>query len=127
MIKPLQHRKVKKGADDNFSIKLDREYVSSMGVIDLEPVDLTDWKFWMYIHKYVEYCPENEICKVVGYVPDAENGIVFFLTGGCKIDVPAGMYWYSVKYETPNGKTYWTRSAKYEIVESLNEYFSIYK
>ena len=127
MIKPLQHRKVKKGADDNFSIKLDREYVSSMGVIDLEPVDLTDWKFWMYIHKHVEYCPENEICKVVGYVPDAENGIVFFLTGGCKIDVPAGMYWYSVKYETPNGKTYWTHSAKYEIVESLNEYFSIYK
>ena len=49
------------------------------------------------------------------------------MTGGCKIDIPAGMYWYSVKYETPNGKTYWTRSAKYEIVESLNEYFSIYK
>ena len=59
MIKPLQHRKVKKGADDNFSIKLDREYVSSMGVIDLEPVDLTDWKFWMYSHKHVEYCPEK--------------------------------------------------------------------
>ena len=127
MIKPLQHRKVKKGTDDNFSIKLDREFVSPMGVIDLEAVDLTDWKFWMYIHKHVEYCPGSEICKVVGYVPQPENGIVFFLTGGCKIDVPPGMYWYSVKYETPNGKTYRTQSAKYEIVESLNDYFSIYK
>ena len=127
MLHPLHHKKVKKGQTDFYSIKVDREFVSPMGVVDLEPVDLTGWKFWMYVHKHVEYCCQNEVCKVVGFVPSPEDGIIYFTTLGCKIDVPPGMYWYSIKYESPNGKTFMTKSAKYEIVESFNDYFSIYK
>ena len=126
-MKPLQHRKVKKGEDNSFSIKFDKEFVSPMGIVDLVPIDLTDWKFKMYVHKHVEYCKEGEIFKTVGYIPNPENGIVFFLTCGCKVDITPGMYWYSVEYETPNGKKYMTQSAKYEVVRSLNDYFSIYK
>lgn len=126
-MKPLQHRRVKKAAGDKYFIKLDREYVSPTGIVDIFPTDLTGWKFRMYVHKHVEYCPQNEVFKTVGYVPNPESGIVFFLTCGCKVDIPPGMYWYSIEYETPNGKKHMTKSAKYEVVLSLNDYFSIYK
>lgn len=127
MLKPLQHKRVKQGVDNSFSIKVEREEVSTMGIVDLYPIDLTGWKFWMYVHKHTDYCPENEVCKVVGFVPRPEDGVIIFVTCGCKIDVPCGMYWYTIKYESPNGKVYKTQSAKYEIVPSLHDYFSIYK
>lgn len=127
MLRPLHHKKVKKGVTDSFSIKLDKEHVSPMGIVDLEPIDITGWKFWMYVHRHTDYCCQNEMFKVVGYVPNPESGVVYFTTMGCKVDIPVGMYFYSIKYETPNGKTHITRSAKYEVVESFNDYFSIYK
>lgn len=126
-MKPLQHRRVKKATDDRFSITMDREYVSRMGIVDIEPVDLTGWVFKMHVHKHVEYCEEQEIFKTVGYIPNPESGTVFFLTCACKVDIDPGMYWYSVEYTTPNGKTYMSESAKYEVVLSFNDYFSIYK
>lgn len=126
-MKPLEHRRVKKAVEDKFSMKIDTERVSKLGIVTINPVDLTGWKFRMFVHKHVEYCPEQTLFKTVGYVPDPENGIVFFLTAACKTDLDPGMYWYCVEYETPNGKMYRTESAKYEIVKSFNDYFSIYK
>lgn len=126
-MKPLQHRRVKKGTDDKYSIRIDKEYVSNMGIVDIIPIDLTDWKFRMYVHEHVEYCPQNEIFKTVGYVPNPETGVVYFLTCGCKVDIPPGTYWYTIEYESPNGKVQRTESAKYEVVVSFNDYFSIYK
>lgn len=126
-MRPLEHRRVKKAENDSYSFKIDVETVSKLGIVTCTPVDLTDWKFRMYVHKHVEYCPEQLVFKTVGYVPDPENGIIFFLTPACKTDIKPGMYWYSIEYETQNGKKYRTESAKYEVVLSLNPYFSIYK
>lgn len=126
-MKPIKHRRVKKAEPDEFSIKLDEEYVSKIGIVDTVPIDLTGWKFRMLVHKHVEYCAENEIFRTVGYVPNPETGMVFFMTLPCKTDIKPGVYWYSIEYENPNGKKYRTESAKYEVVVSFNDYFSIYK
>ena len=105
-MRPLEHRRVKKAENDSYSFKIDVETISKLGIVTRTPVDLTDWKFRMYVHKHVEYCPEQLVFKTVGYAPNPENGIVFFLTPACKTDIKPGMYWYTVEYETPNGKKY---------------------
>ena len=126
-MRPLEHRRVKKAENDSYSFKIDVETISKLGIVTRTPVDLTDWNSRMYVHKHVEYCPDQLVFKTVGYAPNPENGIVFFLTPACKTDIKPGTYWYTVEYETPNGKKYRTESAKYEVVLSLNPYFSIYK
>ena len=124
---PLKHKRIKQGVENMIHIHLHKEYVSKMGVVTHIPINLDGWKFKMYVHRHVEYCVEQLLFKTVGYVPNPEDGTVYFITTACKNDLDPGMYWYTVEYETPDGKVHKTHSAKYEIVKSFNPYFSIYK
>lgn len=123
----LENRKIKKGSGDLIVLNLDDEYVLESGIIEREPIDITDWRFTVHVHRNVEYSSHSKLFSVKGVINNGANGMVYFEIPDEYTDVAPRTYWYTLQYIKPNGKVYRTLSAKYIIAESLNDYFSIYK
>ena len=122
----LNHRKVKRGYSDKFSLTFDREHVTKSGLVMREPMDITDWSFELYFHKGVEMTCDGVLFGLKGDVLDGTTGKVYFEISGERTDRAPGTYWYTLQIKKPNGKITRSESAKFIIVESLNPYFSIY-
>ena len=120
------HRRVQRGTQDQFIIRINNEYRSPMGIAEETPLDITGWEFELYIHRNVEMNDNNIIYQTTGVVYGS-NGAVAFTIPAEETDIKPNVYWYTIRYTRPNGKTYQGTSSKYIIAESLNTYFSLYK
>ena len=126
-MKSLLPRKVLKGNGDKFSVSFDNEEITMGGLVFSEPVDISGWKFRLYVHKHVDFSCDDVLFSVEGDVPEGEAGIVYFIVPDEYTDLPPKTYWYSVGITKPYGEETVTLSSKYIIARSLNNYFSIYE
>lgn len=122
----LNHRKVKKGYSDKFSLTFDKERRTANGYIFREPMDITDWSFELYFHRNIEMCCKDILFGLRGDVLDGSTGKVYFRIPGHQTDRTPGTYWYTLEIKKPNGTITRSESAKFIITESMNPYFSIY-
>lgn len=125
-MKLLNHRKVKQGYSDKFSLTFDKETITEGGLIFREPMDITNWNFELFFHKGVEMRCENVLFGLKGDVLDGKTGKVYFKISDTKTNMKPGTYWYTLQITKPNKTVTRSESAKFIIVESLNPYFSIY-
>lgn len=122
----LNHRKVKQGYSDKFSLTFDKETISESGLIFREPMDITGWYFELFFHKNVELHCENILFGLKGDVLDGKSGKVYFRIPEHETRRAPGVYWYTLQITKPNKSVTRSESAKFIIAESLNSYFSIY-
>lgn len=122
----LNHRIVKQGYSDKFSLKFGKEVVSACGLIFREPIDITGWNFELFFHKNVEMSCKDILFGLKGDVLDGKTGKVYFKIPDHETRMKPGTYWYTLQITKPNKTVTRSESAKFIIVESLNPYFSIY-
>ena len=125
-MKLLNHRRVKQGYSDKFSLTFDKETVSKSGLIFREPMDITGWYFELFFHKNVEMHCEDILFGLKGDVLDGKTGKVYFKIPDTRTNMKPGTYWYTLQIKKPNNSVTRSESAKFIIAESLNPYFSIY-
>lgn len=126
MVIPLANRKVHVGYEDRFSLTFDKEVIRS-GYVFQEPMDVTGWNFELYVHEDIEMQCSNILFGVKGDVLDGKSGKAYFIVPAHETCRKPGHYWYTIQVTRPNGTITRTNSAKYDIVQSLNPYFSIFK
>lgn len=122
----IASRVIKRGAGDRFRYKFEFKHISAMNLVHRHPINIQGWEFTLFVHEKPVYRPEQCLFSLKGTVLDENNGNVIFEVPKCLTDVEPGTYWYSIYFKKPTGHDGWLDGAKYEIVETLNEYFSIY-
>lgn len=122
----LNHRVVKQGYSDKFSLKFDKESISESGLVFREPMDITGWSFELFFHKNVEMHCKDMLFGLKGDVLDGKTGKVYFKIPDHETSRQPGTYWYTLQITKPNNIVTRSESAKFIIAESLNPYFSIY-
>lgn len=120
------HRKVQSGRTDTFTITMEKDYESPIGIVEPIPIDLTGWTFTLFLHRNVEYRIEDLIYRAEGVISNPSRGKVSFTIPAEITDRKPNTYWYTIQYTKPSGKTYQPSSSKYVIVKSLSDYFDIY-